>query len=183
MGVDWLFQNAGAPPPPPLRRPHHRHLRLRLRRRRHRRHRHRHRPSGTSVDHGHVGRATRCTAPQPMIRSMVSAEPISFTARPDQTRSMAAREPTISTAGSVQTCSPAATVRTISSSIPPSTSGIDRITDFVHSDDTIRLENGVFTALQPPRARFSSNAFYAGTAAHDLSDRIIYNPATGAVYV
>ena len=59
-------------------------------------------------------------------------------------------------------------------------SGVDRITDFSQVGDTIRLENAVFTALNTA-GTLSSSAFYAGTAAHDATDRIIYNAATGAL--
>ena len=58
--------------------------------------------------------------------------------------------------------------------------GIDRITDFSHVDDTIRLENAVFTAFQIT-GHIISSAFYNGGAAHDDTDRIIYNSATGAL--
>jgi Ca2+-binding RTX toxin-like protein len=58
-------------------------------------------------------------------------------------------------------------------------SGIDRITDFSHIDDTIRLENAVFTGLST--GNISSTMFYVGAAAHDTTDRIIYNSATGAL--
>lgn len=57
--------------------------------------------------------------------------------------------------------------------------GVDRITDFSAVDDTIRLENAVFTGL--PSGSLAAAAFYIGSAAHDASDRIIYNQATGEV--
>jgi Ca2+-binding RTX toxin-like protein len=41
------------------------------------------------------------------------------------------------------------------------------------------MENGVFTALRI--GELPSSAFYSGTAAHDATDRIIYDPATGAL--
>ena len=58
--------------------------------------------------------------------------------------------------------------------------GIDRVTDFVHGSDTFRLENSVFTTLGAAGS-LPSSAFYSGSAAHDATDRIIYNPATGAL--
>ncbi|GLK67892.1 beta strand repeat-containing protein [Hansschlegelia plantiphila] len=58
-------------------------------------------------------------------------------------------------------------------------SNVDVITDFKAADDTIRLENGVFTGLST--GALASSAFYAGTAAHDSSDRIIYDASTGAL--
>lgn len=57
---------------------------------------------------------------------------------------------------------------------------VDTITDFSVVDDTIVLENAIFTALRST-GTLSSSAFYAGTAAHDSTDRIIYNPNTGAL--
>jgi serralysin len=59
--------------------------------------------------------------------------------------------------------------------------GVDTITDFSHTYDTIRLDNDIFTAWTGT-GTISSSAFYAGAAAHDATDKIIYNPATGAVY-
>ena len=58
--------------------------------------------------------------------------------------------------------------------------GIDRITDFSHTDDTIRLENAVFTVLTTV-GWLPTAAFWRGAAAHDATDRIIYNPANGAL--
>lgn len=57
---------------------------------------------------------------------------------------------------------------------------IDRITDFSPVDDTIRLENDIFTGLST--GRLNSSAFQIGTAAQDATDRIIYDAATGALY-
>ena len=59
-------------------------------------------------------------------------------------------------------------------------SGVDRITDFSHTYDTIWLQDTVFTALTTT-GPLASAAFYVGAAAHDATDRIIYNSATGAV--
>jgi serralysin len=58
--------------------------------------------------------------------------------------------------------------------------GIDRVIDFAHGYDTFRLENSVFTTLTTTD-QLASSAFYSGSAAHDSTDRIIYNPATGAL--
>ena len=60
------------------------------------------------------------------------------------------------------------------------TSGVERITDFSHSYDTIALDHQVFTEFTHD-GYLKSSEFYAGTAAHDATDRIIYNAATGAV--
>ena len=59
-------------------------------------------------------------------------------------------------------------------------SNIDRITDFSVVDDTMRLDNAVFTKFGPT-GTMSSSAFYVGAAAHDSTDRIIYNSNTGAL--
>ena len=59
-------------------------------------------------------------------------------------------------------------------------SNIDKITDFSTVDDTIDLENAIFTALRSS-GTMSSSAFYVGAAAHDSTDRIIYNSDTGAL--
>jgi hypothetical protein len=56
----------------------------------------------------------------------------------------------------------------------------DTITDFSHRDDTFWLDNDVFTAFKGTGG-LASSAFYAGAAAHDASDRIMYDPAHGAV--
>jgi Ca2+-binding RTX toxin-like protein len=58
---------------------------------------------------------------------------------------------------------------------------VDRIVDFSTVYDTIQLENGVFTALGAA-GRLSSAAFWNAPAAHDASDRVIYNGQTGALY-
>jgi|GEM_PF-1296739 len=58
----------------------------------------------------------------------------------------------------------------------------DRITDFSVADDTINLENAIFTALTAP-GTLSAAAFKvigAGNAV-DADDRIFYNTATGGV--
>ena len=57
---------------------------------------------------------------------------------------------------------------------------VDTITDFNVIYDTIRLENAVFTKVGGT-GTLSSGAFYRGAAAHDSSDRIIYDSATGAL--
>jgi beta-glucanase (GH16 family) len=57
---------------------------------------------------------------------------------------------------------------------------IDRITDFSVADDTIRIERDVFVGVPGGRS-LAPSAFYSGAAAHDASDRIIYDSSTGAV--
>jgi Ca2+-binding RTX toxin-like protein len=56
----------------------------------------------------------------------------------------------------------------------------DTITDFQHSVDKLLLDNVVFTALGNAGA-LNAAAFHLGTAAHDASDRIVYNKATGVL--
>ena len=69
---------------------------------------------------------------------------------------------------------------TIVFNTPLGTNNVDRITDFSMNDDTIELDNNVFANLK--EGFLEPDAFYAGSAAHDNSDRIIYDPMTGAVY-
>jgi serralysin len=57
---------------------------------------------------------------------------------------------------------------------------VDRITDFSVVDDSILLDDAVFTGLTG--GVLSLSAFHVGTNATDLSDRIIYNSATGALF-
>lgn len=57
---------------------------------------------------------------------------------------------------------------------------VDTITDFVVKDDTIWLENSVFTKVGSA-GKLASSAFHIGSAAADASDRIIYNSSTGAL--
>ncbi|MER9273908.1 calcium-binding protein [Mesorhizobium sp. M0643] len=56
---------------------------------------------------------------------------------------------------------------------------IDKVTDFNKLQDKIQLDDAVFAGLK--LGGLSSDAFFAGTAAHDSSDHIIYNSSTGAL--
>ena len=56
--------------------------------------------------------------------------------------------------------------------------GVDTIRDFVHGDDGIALETRYFTKLGPTGS-LAAARFFVGAAAHDASDRIIYNPSNG----
>jgi Ca2+-binding RTX toxin-like protein/uncharacterized protein YxjI len=58
---------------------------------------------------------------------------------------------------------------------------VDAITDFVSGTDRIALDDAVFTAIGGPGA-LNPNAFFAGAAAHDADDRIIYNQSTGQLF-
>jgi hypothetical protein len=60
-------------------------------------------------------------------------------------------------------------------------SNIDKVTDFSATDDTIRLENSVFTALTSPGV-LAPTRFKVGTAATTGAHRIIYDQATGYLY-
>lgn len=59
---------------------------------------------------------------------------------------------------------------------------IDRITDFNVVDDTIQLENAIFTALTTTGVLAASAFKDIAVAAKDANDRIIYNSANGALY-
>jgi Ca2+-binding RTX toxin-like protein len=56
---------------------------------------------------------------------------------------------------------------------------VDTITDFTAADDTIRLDDAIFTALSA--GFLTASAFVTGAAATTTGHRIIYNSATGAV--
>ena len=58
-------------------------------------------------------------------------------------------------------------------------SNVDFIDDFSVADDTIRLDNAIFTGLVA--GTLAASAFQTGTAAADALDRVIYNNATGAL--
>jgi len=58
---------------------------------------------------------------------------------------------------------------------------IDTIDDFVAKDDTIWLDDDIFTKIGKVGDLVSS-AFYAGTKAQDAADRIIYDKATGKLF-
>jgi Ca2+-binding RTX toxin-like protein len=54
---------------------------------------------------------------------------------------------------------------------------VDTITDFSVPNDTIRLENLIFTALAA--GALAAGAFRIGAAAADADDRVVYNAANG----
>ena len=60
------------------------------------------------------------------------------------------------------------------------TANVDTVADFNASNDTIRLDDDIFTTLST--GTLSSAAFFAGAAANDSTDRIIYNSATGNLF-
>ena len=57
--------------------------------------------------------------------------------------------------------------------------GLDVITDFQSGVDKIQMSKFSYNLGQ--RGALNSDAFWVGTSSHDDSDRLIYNPATGAV--
>jgi Ca2+-binding RTX toxin-like protein len=57
---------------------------------------------------------------------------------------------------------------------------VDTITDFSSVNDTIRIDDAVFTGMTV--GYLAASAFVVGPAALDANDRIIYDDATGAVY-
>jgi hypothetical protein len=67
---------------------------------------------------------------------------------------------------------------------PNASSNLDRITDFNVRDDTVQLENAVFTSLTAvgALAQGSLRAGNGETSARDANDYLIYNRTTGALY-
>ena len=64
---------------------------------------------------------------------------------------------------------------------PDEVSNLDRIVDFNVKYDTACLKIAVYTAFGKD-GRLSSNAFWSGTAAHDKSDRILYDKTSGSIF-
>jgi serralysin len=62
---------------------------------------------------------------------------------------------------------------------PLSDGNADTVTDFNPADDIVRLENAVMVSLGAATGGLNPALFWAGVAAHDRDDRIVYNPATG----
>jgi serralysin len=62
-----------------------------------------------------------------------------------------------------------------------SATNVDRIQSFSVRNDTIRLDNAIFTEVGITGI-LATAAFYRGAEAHDSNDRIIYNRSTGALY-
>ena len=58
---------------------------------------------------------------------------------------------------------------------------VDTVADFDAANDTIQLDQSIFTAITT-LGTLSAAAFFAGAAAHDADDRIIYNSATGNLF-
>ncbi|MBB3019039.1 hypothetical protein FHR70_002093 [Microvirga lupini] len=69
---------------------------------------------------------------------------------------------------------------------PNKSTNVDRVYDFKSKDDSIWLDNKVFTKLGSGTAskpkKFKSDMFVEGKRAQDAEDRIVYDRKTGAVY-
>jgi serralysin len=63
---------------------------------------------------------------------------------------------------------------------PSTLSNRDKIADFNVRDDTIDLENAIFTTLKA--GKLPTSAFWIGPKAHDSNDRIIYDNKKGILY-
>jgi Ca2+-binding RTX toxin-like protein len=64
---------------------------------------------------------------------------------------------------------------------PNKRTNLDKITDFSVRDDTVHLAKSAFSKISK-KGVLSNSAFYAGSAAHDATDRVIYNKKTGALF-
>ncbi len=62
----------------------------------------------------------------------------------------------------------------------PAAGEVDRLTDFNAWYDTMAMNGAAFTGVGGP-GTLSGEAFWRGASAHDATDRIIYNPQTGAL--
>lgn len=64
---------------------------------------------------------------------------------------------------------------------PNKKKNVDTITDFVIGEDSIVLENSIFTALGTTIGDLTAASFHTGAKAAAADDRIIYNPTNGAL--
>ena len=65
--------------------------------------------------------------------------------------------------------------------VPDNFLNTDIIRDFAGSGvDTAALDNSIYIDVGPA-GTLAGNRFFTGAGAHDLDDRIIYNPSTGAL--
>lgn len=60
------------------------------------------------------------------------------------------------------------------------TTNVDRVADFVVADDTIQLENAVFTSLTAT-GTLAAGRLRIGASAADSNDFLVYNPTTGSL--
>lgn len=69
---------------------------------------------------------------------------------------------------------------------PASSSNRDTVADFVSGTDTLQFSQAIFAGLATaPLGALAADAFWSGagvTAAHDATDRFIYNTTTGLLY-
>lgn len=68
--------------------------------------------------------------------------------------------------------------------LPNASGNVDRIVDFNVADDTLQLENALFTSLLTP-GPLAAGSFRAGsvaTAANDADDFLLYDTSSGALY-
>ncbi|WP_162820423.1 beta strand repeat-containing protein [Microvirga calopogonii] len=72
--------------------------------------------------------------------------------------------------------------RFVFDTLPDAVLNVDSILDFKAADDTIALENAVFTKLGKKAGALKASMFYAGKKAHDKDDRIIYDKKTGSLF-
>jgi serralysin len=63
----------------------------------------------------------------------------------------------------------------------PGSTNIDRITGYNPVEDTIDINNAIFTKVGA-NGRLAGGAFWTGPEAHDFNDRIIYDTATGGLF-
>ena len=62
---------------------------------------------------------------------------------------------------------------------------MDWIKDFDVDEDTLALDNDIFTAFATENVPLTLGAFYSGagvTTAHDVDDRILYDMSSGRLY-
>ena len=64
---------------------------------------------------------------------------------------------------------------------PNARTNADILADFRAADDRIQLDDAAFTGIGPVGA-LAASRFYIGAAAHDATDRIVYNQAAGKLY-
>ncbi|KAB0266320.1 calcium-binding protein [Microvirga brassicacearum] len=64
---------------------------------------------------------------------------------------------------------------------PNKRTNLDKIIDFSVRDDTVHLVKTFFSKISKKDV-LSGSAFYAGSKAHDATDRVIYNKKTGALF-
>jgi Ca2+-binding RTX toxin-like protein len=69
---------------------------------------------------------------------------------------------------------------TVVFSTPLGANNVDTINGFTSGDDKLWLDSVTFAGLTP--GALPAGAFFAGTAAHDADDRIVYDQATGNLY-